>query len=492
MDRARAVKSALPLLLLVGCQAPIPPRPEALVVVSTDLPVLDLSARLRVDVFDDEGVWRTSNDLARPDPGDWPVSFSVFTDEGPSRAWLRLRVYPEGGTRRYEGERFSDVGGAFIEPAPQTRLQLIENDRDVTPELEPHPLVTVDRLVAITLEPERRGRVLVALRADCAGTMAQWPDDGRGPNTQSETCIDTWGQRSPTPLAEVEDEVFDRDAPSLPELAAPCSGDTKETHACIPGGATVLGSRELALTPGLPTTPERLLQLSTYSIDRDEVTVGRYRAALAKGHVPVTPVIANAGPIESAVDATSCTWSTDDLGREDHPLNCVSWDEARAFCQFEGGDLPTEAQWERAARRGVDVGRSRYPWGQDTPTCERTVHARWPLAGAPGVCQHLDRRPQPIRAAAGDVTLDGVHDLGGSVQEWVLDGYLFYDGEAWGAAGLHDPSVEAANLLGSQTVRGASWPAPPTFLNSAVRTGIEASGRAPFLGFRCAYPEPSP
>ncbi|MEM9877462.1 MAG: SUMF1/EgtB/PvdO family nonheme iron enzyme [Myxococcota bacterium] len=487
------MRSAVALLFVVvasGCQEPIPPRPEALVVVTTDLPVRDLSARLRIDIYDDEGRWRTSRDLVRLDPADWPVSFSVYTDAGATRAWLRLRVYPEGGTRRYEGERFTEVGGAFVAPVPPpTALRLIEGERDVTPELEPHPLVTVDRVVGVALEPERRGRVVVALHADCAGTMAQVPTD-RGPDATSATCVDTWGQRRAPSVAVVEADVLERTAPELPALAIACEGSNDE-RACIEGGAVVLGSREVVLTPGLPATPERLFQLSTFWLDRDEVTVGRYRAAQAAGYLPVAPVVPNEGELSSAVDATACSWSSTDRGREAYPLSCVSWDEARAFCQHAGGDLPTEAQWERAARRGVAVGRSRYPWGQDAPTCARTVHGRWPLGGSPGVCEAFGRRPEPIRAAPGDVTLDGVHDLAGSMQEWTRDGYFAYDGDAWGAAGPRDPTV-AAPVVGQQAVRGASWPAPPTLLNSAVRTGVEPSGRAPFIGFRCAYPEPPP
>src|SRR5690606_8583193 len=102
------------LAAVVGCQEPLPPLAEALMIVDTDAAVPHAVNRLRVDLYRDDGVWFDSRDIAQPDPRDWPVSFSVFSDDETTErsVWVRLRAYPEGRVRDYLGERFRPWGGA--------------------------------------------------------------------------------------------------------------------------------------------------------------------------------------------------------------------------------------------------------------------------------------------------------------------------------------------------------------------------------------------
>src|SRR5262245_2172254 len=107
----RVVLAAAWAALSLGC-APkpeeLPPLGEALIVVDTDAPVPKLAGRLRVDVYQDDGRWIESRDLAMRNVADWPGSFSLFIeDETPKRTVLvRLRAYPDGKLRDYQGERF--------------------------------------------------------------------------------------------------------------------------------------------------------------------------------------------------------------------------------------------------------------------------------------------------------------------------------------------------------------------------------------------------
>src|SRR5690606_32049216 len=132
---------------LSGCAQEGPaPYAEMVLRVDTNLPV-PLVSRLRVDLYTEAGAWFDSRDIARPDPRDWPASFSLFsTDEAArSRVWARLRVYPEAGVRDYQGERFSDWGASLEPPRGDGLPRLLVDGRDITPALEPLPLLSVDR-----------------------------------------------------------------------------------------------------------------------------------------------------------------------------------------------------------------------------------------------------------------------------------------------------------------------------------------------------------
>jgi formylglycine-generating enzyme required for sulfatase activity len=474
------MRSAAAVGLLAACSTELPPYAEALVVADTDLPVPRVANRLRVDLYRADGTWFDSRDIARPDPRDWPVSFSVFSEaeEGDTTVAVRLRAYPEGGVRDYAGERFVDWGGPLLEPPPGNgEPRLYADGADVTPATEPEPLLAVDRLLVLRLSPGVRGRALVTLHAACAGTMVDL--------ALGTSCVELEKLREPIAAREVEADNLEV-PPSQTVEEIPCTVDPGPDRACVPGGAAILGSSELTLFPDLPAVPERIVVHRPFLVDRLEVTVARFRAALAAGFVPSEmPVVQNA-PLGPSV-SDSCTWSDADMGREHYGLSCVSWPAARELCLWSGGDLPSEAQFERMATLASEHGRSRYPWGDEPPTCPRASHGRLPLAGFPGVCQAEGIGPEPIDPAdQGDVTREGVVGLGGGLGEWMIDSYADYRSACWGDSPLLDARcIDEASP--AKSLRGGSWAAPPTILASALRLGRAGALDTSYIGFRCVY-----
>ena len=161
-----------------GCSAfergELPPHGEALVVVDTDLPVPRVVSRLRVDLYEPDGTWFASRDDVRPDPRDWPTSFSVVDDDDSRErvVLVRLRAYLEGRLVRYRGIVYASPGDLLRAlPDGDGQPRLLSDGADATPELEPDPTVTVDRIVRVRLVPGTRGRVSVVLRGACAGAL---------------------------------------------------------------------------------------------------------------------------------------------------------------------------------------------------------------------------------------------------------------------------------------------------------------------------------
>lgn len=216
---------------------------------------------------------------------------------------------------------------------------------------------------------------------------------------------------------------------------------------------------------GLAELPYHQVNLSAYVIDRHEVTVRAYAACVEAGACTLP-----------GADGF-CNWNVP--GRERHPINCVTPPQASAYCEWAGGHLPTEAQWEYAAR-GTDE-RS-YPWGEAQPDCTLAVMH----VGEDGFgCGSSSTLEVCSRSPAGDSPF-GLCDMGGNVWEWIRDQY---DSGYYGWSPKDDPQgpVEGTGRL----KRGGGMSSWYYSLRVALRIkgyDVDADYAS---GFRCAHdPEP--
>jgi cysteine-rich repeat protein len=243
--------------------------------------------------------------------------------------------------------------------------------------------------------------------------------------------------------------------------------------------------------------------IATFALDKYEVTVGRFRNfANAYTGRPANgagahPLINGSGWQSSEYDApmdadkqaltlnVQCdnsyqTW--DDSGRNDFlPMNCLTWYEAFAFCAWDGGRLPTDAEWEYAAKGGKE--NRAYPWG-DTPVPDGTSatasYANYDCLGdgsARGVCAFADilRVGKQPMGVSKYLQLD----LAGSVMEWVLDWYDTLPASCDNCANIASGS--------SRVIRGGGWNLGAPSLASDYRPGGNAAvSHSPYIGLRCA------
>lgn len=307
--------------------------------------------------------------------------------------------------------------------------------------------------------------------------------------------------------------------PSCDGLAAQCAGESCCTTIELAGGTFPMG-RSMGgndecpanLTCSAHEYVEHDVTLSPFALDKYEVTIGRvrqfldawendnWRPQVGDGE---HPQIANTGWHESwnswlggdlrgnlaclfGLDPLS-TWTDQPGDNESTPAGCLTWHHAQAFCIWDGGRLPTEAEWEYAATGG-DENRI-WPWGNGPIDATRLDDST------------LDTYDS-VTSLAGDVGQypDGAArwghmDMAGGVNEWVFDCYDsdFYDTpEASGqdpALVTRDPDdgwcLTSMGSTSDPTIRGGGYFDPPTWLRSAARTNWPADP-AHYVGVRCA------
>lgn len=219
----------------------------------------------------------------------------------------------------------------------------------------------------------------------------------------------------------------------------------------MPAGAFLMGSNAGADDE----KPERMVTMPAYQIDRYEVTVGEFRA-----FVKATNHQTSAEQVGKPINET---WRVDDIGsRFDHPVRYVSWWDADKYCRWLGKRLPTEAEWEYAAR-GND-GR-RYPWGNDFDPARVA-----PPDDTMPVGFYLDNR-SPI----------GAYDMAGNVWEWVNDWYRpdYY-------AQNQNDNPQGPPQADQRTIRGGSFTNSPEDLRVTRRIKADPGSFHRDVGFRCA------
>lgn len=169
-------------------------------------------------------------------------------------------------------------------------------------------------------------------------------------------------------------------------------------------------------------------------------------------------------------------------GFESRPMVQVTYMAAQRICQKRGGRLPTEVEWEAAAR-----GRSRrlYPWGATLPNCSGVVLER----GSNGLCKDQGSYPAVVGTAAQDVTPEGIFDLGGNVMEWTLNPFRSPFSRCSPCKSLAaDVLKTEASPTTAYSIRGASYNMSRDVARGASRSMAVAQQMTPNLGFRCAFP----
>ncbi|MBI2566299.1 MAG: SUMF1/EgtB/PvdO family nonheme iron enzyme [Candidatus Schekmanbacteria bacterium] len=198
--------------------------------------------------------------------------------------------------------------------------------------------------------------------------------------------------------------------------------------------------------------PVHAVNLDAYYIDTYEVTSAQYKSCVT------------AGSCTAANTGGSCTYNAS--GKEQHPINCVDHYQATAYCAYAGRRLPTEAEWEKAAR-GTD--QRIFPWGDTSPDCTYANH------------DYCVGATTPVGSYPLGVSPYGAFDMAGNVFEWVSD---WYDSGYYSQSPYQNPPGPSS---GSHRVnRGGSWNFSATWLRSADRYWNYPTYWYHDIGFRCA------
>jgi gamma-glutamyl hercynylcysteine S-oxide synthase len=239
----------------------------------------------------------------------------------------------------------------------------------------------------------------------------------------------------------------------------------------IPAGDFTLGSKRIDDDPyGLWTQfddtelPQQQVWIDEFAIDRDEVSVGEYLAHLARTRLQppeeLQRLLWHVITVHSVSDQTLARW----------PALYVTWHEAVGFCMSQAKRLPTEAEWEKAARGPHGL---LFPWGDSVPDSERAMFGQHHMHEIP-ILAAVDSHP------AGRSPY-GLHHMAGNVAEWVQDwfGLDYY---------AYMPPKNPRGPAGGRYkgVRGGSWKSKIIMLRTATRSGFSPDQRSATIGFRCA------
>lgn len=447
--------------LLTACQE-APVRPELVLYVDVDMPVSPepgvspdaVVDSLRIEVYaDDDATPFDARSFSINSPTALPLSFGIRGEASASgKVRVRIRAFRAG----------------FATPGKLKGL----------PVLDPPPEVSIDRMVTLELPSEGVVSRSVVLRGDCMGILSH-SGIGDGPDT---SCIDGAHVAEPTTEGVADGSLAQTVSGSWAKARIVGCGDGKAPPGavCVPGGFAIMGDPLFLAINELErdSLPLRPMTLAPFFMDSTEVTVGELRDLITAGY---------GGPLPMAPDPLDeldkfCSWSPDT--DPSFALNCLLVQVADDVCEARGGRVPSEAQWEYAAR-----GRGRrdiFVWADATAECCTANVGYFPGGGcAPEgpepVASHPDRD-----ACAGDVTADGIYDLNGGMAELVRDSVASFADDCWASNTeseiLTDP---VCTFAVSRVARGGSWAG--TLGQAALPVRRSYAERDDAHGFRCVY-----
>ncbi|HWW93565.1 MAG TPA: SUMF1/EgtB/PvdO family nonheme iron enzyme [Vicinamibacteria bacterium] len=266
--------------------------------------------------------------------------------------------------------------------------------------------------------------------------------------------------------------------------ASPCLMGQQEGTVLVRGGTFRMGTAGSAIPelkrrytvrfPGVfeSEVPDHAVTVTDFWMDRYEVTNQRFfqftvaHPEWSRSQLPTE--LHNGHYLEDWNDGGA------PVGKANHPVVFVTWHSAEAFCRWAGGRLPSEAEWEFAARAGGD---REFPWGDALPSAELANYS----ASGVGTTKPVGSYPaNPL----------GLHDLAGNVWEFLLDEW-----ESVYSAGPQLDPVAGGGLpsdiravRGRRVIRGGSFGGAVVNLRTRWRDSHEVLNAVAFVGFRCAYP----
>jgi len=288
-----------------------------------------------------------------------------------------------------------------------------------------------------------------------AATATPEPDE---PTAVSDTLPTQEATEPPAPTETPAEEVQPTATPTTPatptsEPPTPTAPSGPEDMVLIPAGDFIMGSAS-----GQPDeAPPHEVSLDAYFIDKFEVSNAEYRECVNDGGCPQT----------GSPDGFTRPGYRDDPAFSSYPVVGVNWDQAAAYCRWAGQRLPTEAEWEYAAK-GLD--NLTWPWGN-------SFNAGLSAAGSPDT--------EPVDSFPGGASPFGVFNMAGNVNEWVQDAY---DANFYASSPSSNPVSTGGNV---RVFRGGSFANPDgSFYTTSRRYNREGAFTDVDMGFRCAMDLP--
>ena len=257
----------------------------------------------------------------------------------------------------------------------------------------------------------------------------------------------------------------------------------KMTMVFVPGGTFQMGSADTEIEDAITLckqhyspcnswyyereAPLHPVSLDDYWLDQTEVSNDQYRLCVDAG-ICTEPITCKKG------EPTYL-----DPEKNDHPVVCVDWDDAQTYCQWAGGRMPTEAEWEYAIRGAEGLI---FPWGNEFDGsklnyCEANCNQ-----------PHADDRfddgyslTAPVGSYPSGVSWSGAYNMSGNVSEWVSDWFGNYLPD-----GLSNPLGPESGS--EKMLKGCSWFFNPAYCRGAMRPSVSPDTRFDYLGFRCVVP----